>query len=1633
LLEQESFVMLLGQNQEQIDFLSNLEIKLSVSGVQNAAAGLQEIIAHDQQLLSDIPKLVKAYGSVDKALEALVKRHKEREKASSDASKTELTNQQRLLQGYASLKQEVKSYGREITNAAKKMVVPSSLGEAVSTTLEYNKSLLATSASINRLGVGLGHLTSSLERVSKETTLTRRETVALFNQYQENMRFVSLSQFENMLKRIQTIVGANSQEMGKMQASIAAVSQEYPALANGLANLDKMGNQLGATERSLLQERIRNLYFIGKISDAQYKQVTSYISGNQQAIGADKERQRVMQAQIESANEFKRQWETTTMTFGKELLPLLQDAADILRKIQDFTKGWELSVGKVVAGYASFKIAGGALSALGSMGVQQGKGAIAKGFGKLFSKGKSGGGIASSVASVAGSAAGLSLGGDGTRVFVTNWPLSLSPISSATGSGQSQSDFLNTAKGLVSKSKGATRFGKLGKLAKGVGIGTFLSALGWGADKLGESLEESGHGNWGKASKGAGSALSIGGAAKTGAAIGSFILPGWGTAIGGLAGGAIGAASEWEDIKQLFGGVSSSGKGPLADLSSEMDKEKSLKDRYQTSLDKGKQSDLAMMSASGISSVYEKLSGELLQARENFDKAREVVDKEIAQEFKDRGIVDIDVNLKGEKLRESVQKAIDDQKQYVQEMQTLIQDRTDAEDGYGDSAAGKAQLKKDQKSLQTQKDKLEWMEKIVENEEKNNDELNEELANRKAIEGRLENVTTLMAKQKDVAESLNRLYSAQSGKLDALVTKMSITGDVDPTKAFAVADQAANILNQEMSARSKVLNLIRTKGNVEAAQEAKRLANSKDISEAEKAIYEEFNNLNLAGMAAADVKKTEIELATRLLEIEKERTDIYGKMKGIVADTLQLTQAQATGAGLLVQLADNYAMGVGASAELRRREWRAQQEVIDDLKTRLAIEQMSLDRTTEGSKDNKKIRTDIRNTENEILQAQIKQAGIVRSMKDAWISAISAMNTGMEGFSEIIMSAEQNTAQIQQLDGAVRSSASGALALRDSMGRIIEDVGFQGSERMNQMGDIAGRAGRKLSDIAYETGRPVGHNTARAIEQAMRGQTSSMVDKLTQDSQKVAEGSMDALAAGANEITKSVQAGHDSFSKNVIDSSKQFSKNVSESEGLNKGTPGSSKSMSSANATPVFVVNFGDMAKRGGPGGTTEDSGGGTTTGGSSATGEDSVTEVGKKIKKKEEELQEELKNLSVPSGVGPTVARAVVENQEAAINQSRKAKAELSQIQETLDRNTSQKEYIEDVYFGKGRNKLGHREGITDFSDYGIQEIEGMFALNRRGGEEYKEKFVERGKEKERRLKELKEKYKHWSPEDLSSIKEVAEIRRSPEYNYVSKRNMLAGALNQMRRSRGIFDRGFYTPDMMKDNYISQIMSPYKNTAEDVKPKIQSLKSKIIPESYIPGEKDQFIQSTFGDPTALAEEHLKKKQMRSSIYSGMKTREGKERLRSYLTSYKDELMAQKELVKTGGGEEYDKFMAMKEGYMTRKEMAMGKMKEGGAVKAYAAMMEYEDSLSSSKAAVAAATPTPGVETGPSVEQQTLMGASNVTTANIVLPNLSVNIGEIGNVGELVAILRKAVDNGIRNALGTISTGVGDYNDPTNS
>jgi hypothetical protein len=958
------------------EFTSKLKLSLEAEGIEDISAGVQEITQKLRKQGKTAKDLEGSYGSLAAAANKLSKNFAKANKT-LDGTNKKLTKLKRTAKTLAAPFNEAGS-------AMKKLVMPSSFGSALKTVDNYNKSMLGLSASVNRLGIGINGLESNLGRVGKEMSLTRVETNKLFNDFQAGMRTISLKDFEDIMKRIRNTIGSNADAMGKMSASISELSQSYPSLSRALTDLASSGKTMSSTEKGLLQTRVSNLYMIGKISDAQYKQITSYIKGNQQIGQWDSKRKKAMDAQTKAVQDFHRQWENVSMAVGQTLLPLLPPISNFIKGAFEWTEKWLGSTKKlgiaiiaIMAGMGAMKLAGGAI------------------MGKMI-----GGGVSRGMGGMGGAAGGIASSLKPTNVFI---------VGSAPGVFNKMGRGAQPFRGPMRPGAGgAAKVGRLGKLGRAFGsakpgglLGTAgiyagSAALVYGGRKGSQALREKAASLKGQGKGGKAYMAEVGANLST---IGS--QAGAGLAIGGRHGGLIGAAIGG-GIGLITGAITAgydtlSGKAEKAAKKARQDRGKFARDfkKEEEDAKKGKlkQEDIAgaqkaATTAAGggnISQVYGDTKLAAAKAQAQYDKAVEEGGYKQKHE---------DLQDKMEKLErakssfdEKSAKMNDDEKSGAQKVVKALQEQYDA------------------------------AEKKLKTEEENNPVLQKTLELKNKTAAVAETIKTLSQAQLSIAERIEALAGSRLSYMDAIIEKTALTGKLEKGEVLDAYKEGMQALRGKEVAYRAALDILNS--DLDVNQKKNELM--KDQSKEGKILYAGLKEMGAFAEDEVEAKKAVKDVEIKLVGLTKERSDAANSLTKMYDLQLAKTEQLSTQAGLMVQLADNYAIGVGAAAQMRINQYKAEEQAIKVLEDQLNMQVMLASQA--GASE--AVKNKVYEIENKILQKQMAQAQQVKALRDGWVSAISAMNTGAGGFTDIVMTQTKGLALAQKMAGSVEAQILG--------------------------------------------------------------------------------------------------------------------------------------------------------------------------------------------------------------------------------------------------------------------------------------------------------------------------------------------------------------------------------------------------------------------------------------------------------------------------------------------------------------------------------------------------------------------------------------------------------------------------------
>ena len=344
-----------------------------------------------------------------------------------------------------------------------------------------------------------------------------------------------------------------------------------------------------------------------------------------------------------------------------------------------------------------------------------------------------------------------------------------------------------------------------------------------------------------------------------------------------------------------------------------------------------------------------------------------------------------------------------------------------------------------------------------------------------------------MNEQRSLSQSQTAVLQSQSGYLSTIVTQMNLTGKIDREKLHNEYIYTKELLQKEIEGKQIILENIQ-----------QRLRDTKQTKENEQLINE---------MKTEEIKLTG-EIASKTEKLSEKQKDIFRSYDEQLKN-LSLQSAQTKS---LISLAQNYAIGVGASMNLQLKSFQASQKEIDMMNQKLSAINEEIASGAGNQLDLNNQRLEL---ENQIYQKQLDQASTVKSLRDGWVSAVGAMNTGAGAFSKIVMSQEKNTGSMLSMLGnkAVLTSMSGA------MGR---GMGYGKSEKLTIGGQIAGAH----KGLAYETQADKlmgGQGGVRALEMGQRDFLIKSMEKQTKQTMSKGGGAL----VFANEQTKSaaVEAG----------------------------------------------------------------------------------------------------------------------------------------------------------------------------------------------------------------------------------------------------------------------------------------------------------------------------------------------------------------------------------------------------------------------------------------------------------------------------------------------------------------------------
>jgi len=323
-------------------------------------------------------------------------------------------------------------------------------------------------------------------------------------------------------------------------------------------------------------------------------------------------------------------------------------------------------------------------------------------------------------------------------------------------------------------------------------------------------------------------------------------------------------------------------------------------------------------------------------------------------------------------------------------------------------------------------------------------------------------------------DAISEVIQSGTQNIDTLMKQMQITGNIDINKLMGEQQKTVTNLNKEFEYTQILLNDAKdtlVKQQVILNDENSTLEQIKAAEQELVSSQDQINKYEAIGLGITE----------KIYNVNKSLTDV-------LQTKVKLAQIDSDLAHAMVQLADNYAISVGASVKLRMQAYQADQAHLNTLKQELASIQARMAQYGRGDA----LLAEEKQKHLEILNIQQKMASTVKSVRDGWVSAISAMNTGAGTFSKIVFTQTENTA------GALRA-AKGAMELSRVSGA------FEGGRRSSRLSAGGDYTNRGLSQVAYETSYDKKIGGIGGVGAIAQGQRASFMEQAGKQLERGAE------------------------------------------------------------------------------------------------------------------------------------------------------------------------------------------------------------------------------------------------------------------------------------------------------------------------------------------------------------------------------------------------------------------------------------------------------------------------------------------------------------------------------------------------
>lgn len=857
----------------------------------------------------------------------------------------------------------------------------------------YSRTLLASRVQFAKYGESIVGTERRLLSLKDSFAFSRQEIAGLQSQFEKGFAFQAPERMVNVFDTLRDVVGENVDAMSNLQGSVQQVGNKVPIyqelFSYGVANRSE---QIAKNARNMSRALLAASAIAGDISLDEFKEQLGVMaqldkareSGDDSAEAkAARERTKQLENNVRTLNELKVLWEDIQMTLAQELQPALSNINNLLQsggeKLENIAV-WSLKAA------AAAKVIGGISLGMGLSQLLNPRSNILSMLaapGSRLDRGQTGVGRTR----IGGGLGGMAMGGNSPAnplyVIVLN-PTGLGanvPLGRQGAAGAAGT----LGRGAKLKAAAATASRYILPVAMVAGVAQASSSVTKSQFTNPEGQLE------GEGTLGSAATIAAGGA--SGAVLGTMLLPGFGTVVGGAIGATVSVlnllATELETTSKS---IKASNKSYIEAMKSFSDNaltegEKDLanlmlkRNELLASFDKEKSEDASIGSAIFGNALWFGADTKELEAIQD---ELDIINKSIAK-----------------------------QKREIDEAKDGMSDQTDT-------------LSATDKVLIGFVARYQLLNSFI------------ELSNRRfdASLSKLDAVSSLISSMGgyeplsaglDFGDSLEEAMTAQQRQRKVLDQARS---------ALAEYKELASTLNMDsvegtdefLAQMEQSFKAIPNIGEVLSNEIMEKLALRGSEVQIDDLFAETTAKLDTAAVKSREALKDIIQTGAKRFEGEKE----------LAASLSNRIAAE-------VELATNLAAGVAPSAEMRMEQVRAIQSEIVAIEKSLSfyqqvkavaeklikqgLESGNEAQVEEGLIARKTAEQSINELVAERTQMMAKQASITKVIRDGYISAIAAMSTGAGMFTQIIIDQNKNLGQLQAAtDNKVVSLRSGAFA-----------------------------------------------------------------------------------------------------------------------------------------------------------------------------------------------------------------------------------------------------------------------------------------------------------------------------------------------------------------------------------------------------------------------------------------------------------------------------------------------------------------------------------------------------------------------------------------------------------------------------